>query len=250
MQLVDEHDDVRVLGQLLHDRLEALFELTAILRARDDERDVEREDPLVGEEMRNVAVDDLLRQPFDDRRLANAGLADEHSIVLRPAAEHLLDTFDLDVPADQRIELILHRRVRKVAAELGEERRFLDARQRRFFVEQRDDILAHGIEPHPLFHEDGRGDRPFLAEDAEKQVLGTDVVVQEAVGLFGGVLQDALGLRAEGDLDRGRDFLAEHGPPFDFLANTFEREVRAGENAAGQALPLANQPEEQVLGLN
>jgi hypothetical protein len=36
VELVDEDDDVRVLGQFLHDRLEALFELAAILRARHD----------------------------------------------------------------------------------------------------------------------------------------------------------------------------------------------------------------------
>ena len=250
VELVDEHDDVRVLGQLLHDRLEALFELTAILGAGDDERDVQREDPLVGEEVRDVAVDDLLRQPFDDRRLADARLADEHGVVLGAAAEHLLHALELDVAADQRVELVLHRRVRQVAAELGEERRFLDARQRRLLVQERDDVLADGVEAHPLFHEDGRRDRPLLAQDAQQQVLGADVVVQQPVGFLGGVLQDALGFGAEGDFDRRRDLLAEHGPAFDFLANAFEREVRAGENAAGQALALANQSEKQVLGLN
>ena len=250
VQLVDEHDDVRVLGQLLHDRLEALFELTAILRARDDERDVQREDPLVGEEVRDVAVDDLLRQPFDDGRLADARLADEDGVVLGPAAEDLLHALDFDVAADERVELVLHRRVRQVAAELGQERRFLHPRERRLLVQERDDVLADGVEAHPLFHEDRRRDGPLLAQDAQQQVLGPDVVVQQPVGFLGGVLQDALGFGAEGDFDRGRDLLAEHGPAFDFLANAFEGEVRAGENAAGQALALANQSEKQVLGLN
>ena len=127
VQLVDEHDDVRVLGQLLHDRLEALFELAAVLRAGDDQRDVEREDALVGEEVRHVAVDDLLRQPFDDGGLADARLADEHGVVLRPAAEHLLHALELVVAPDERIEQVLHRRFGQVAAELGEQRRLLDA---------------------------------------------------------------------------------------------------------------------------
>ena len=222
VQLVDEHDDVRVLGQLLHDRLEAFFELTAVLRAGDDERDVERENPLVGEEVRHVAVDDLLREAFDDRGLADAGLADEHGIVLGPAAEHLLHALDLDVAADERIELVLHRRVGQVAAELGEERRFLHARQRRLLVQQRDDILADGVQAHPLFHEDGRRDRTLFAKDAEEQVLRADVVVQQPVGFFRGELQDALGFGAERDFDRGRDLLAEDGPAFDFFANAFE----------------------------
>ena len=152
--------------------------------------------------------------------------------------------------ADERVELVLHRRVRQVAAELGEERRFLHPREGRLFVEERDDVLAYGVEAHPLFHEDRRRHGPLLAQDAQQQVLGADVVVEQPVRFLGGVLEHALGFGAEGDFNRGRDLLAKHGPAFDFLANTFEREVRAGKNAAGQALALANQSEEQVLGLN
>ena len=250
VQLVDEHDDVRVLGQLLHDRLQALFELTAVLGAGDDQRDVEREEPLVGEEMRHVAVDDLLRQALDDGGLADAGLADEHRVVLRPPAQHLLDALDLDVAADQRIELVLHRRFGQVAAELGQQRRLFDARQRRLLVEQRDDVLADGVEAHPLLHEDGRRDRSLFAQDPEQQVLGADVVVQQPVGFFGRELQDALGFRAERNLDRGRDLLAEHGAPFDFLADALEGQVGPREDAAGQPLALADQAQQEVLGFD
>ena len=201
VQLVDEHDDVRVVGQFLHDRLQALFELTAILRAGDNQRDVEREDPLVGEKVRHVAVDDLLREPLDDGRLADARLADEDGVVLRAAAQHLLHALELVVAADQRIELVLHRRLGQVAAEFGQQRRLLDARQRGLLVQQLDDVLAHGVQAHPLFRQDGGGHRPFLAQDAEQQVLGADVVVQQPVSLFGRKLQHALGFGAERHLD-------------------------------------------------
>jgi hypothetical protein len=184
VQLVDEDDDVRVVGQLLHDRLEALFELTAVLRAGDDQRDVEGEDALVREEVRHVAVDDLLRQPFDDRGLADARLADQHGVVLGAAAEHLLDALELVLAADQRIELVLHRRLGEVAAELGEQRRLFHARQRGLLVQQLDDVFAHGVQAHPFFHQDGRRDRTLLAEDAEQQMFGADVVVEQAVCLF------------------------------------------------------------------
>src|SRR3954471_21221280 len=130
VQLVDEHDDVRVLGQFLHDRLEALFELAAVLGAGDDQRDVEGEDALVGEEVRHVAIDDLLREAFHDGRLADARLADQDGVVLGAPAEHLLDALDLDGPADQRVELVLHGRFREVAAELGEQRRLFHAGER------------------------------------------------------------------------------------------------------------------------
>ena len=106
------------------------------------------------------------------------------------------------------------------------------------------------MEAHALFHQDGRGDRPLLAQDAEQQMLGADVVVQEAIGFFRGELQDPLGLGAERDLDRGRNLLAKDRAPFDFLADVLERQVRPGENPAGQALPFSDQAEKQVLRLD
>ncbi len=148
------------------------------------ERDVERQNPLVGQEVRHVAVDDLLRQPFDDGGLADAGLANEHGVVLGPPAQNLLHAFELVVAADQRIELVLHRRFGEVAAEFREQRRFLDPRQRRLFVEELDDVFANLMEAHALFHQDRGRHRPFLAQDAEQQMLGADVVVQKAVGFF------------------------------------------------------------------
>ena len=243
VQLVDEHDDVRVLGELLHDRLQALLELPAVLRARDDQRDVEGEDALVGQEVRHVAADNLLSEPFDDGGLADAGLADEDRVVLRAAAEHLLDPLELVVAPDQRVELVLHRRLGQVAAELGEERRLLDARQRRLLVEQLDNILADGVQAHPLFHEDGRGHRALLAKDAEQQVLRADVVVEQPVRLFGGKLKDPFGFGAERYLDRGGDFLPENRAAFYFFSNGLERQVRAGKDAAGQSLTFTDQPE-------
>ena len=50
VQLVDEDDGVLILHQLLHDGLQALFELAAVLGAGDDQREVERQDALVGQE--------------------------------------------------------------------------------------------------------------------------------------------------------------------------------------------------------
>ena len=60
--------------------------------------------------------DDAPRQPFDDRRLADARLADEHRVVLRAARQHLDDAADLLVAADHRIELALARELGQVAA--------------------------------------------------------------------------------------------------------------------------------------
>jgi len=119
-----------------------------------------------------------------------------------------------------------------------------------FFVQQLDDVLAHGVEAHPLFHEDRRRHRSLLAEDPQKEVLGADVVMEQAVGFFCRKLQNALGFRAERDFDRGGDLLAEDRAAFDFLADVLERQMRASEDPAGKPLALANQSEQEVLGLN
>ena len=54
---------------------------------------------------RHVAAHDALREAFDDGRLADARLADQHRIVLGAPREHLDDAADLLVAADDRIEL-------------------------------------------------------------------------------------------------------------------------------------------------
>ena len=103
-------------GDFLEHRLQALLELAAILRAGDQRAHVERDDPLVLQPFGHVAADDALRQAFDDGRLADAGLADQHRVVLGAARQHLDDAADLLVAADDRIELALARQLGQVAA--------------------------------------------------------------------------------------------------------------------------------------
>ena len=55
------------------------------------------------------------REAFDDRGLADAGLADQHRIVLGPARQHLDRAADLLVAADDRIELAGARGLGQVA---------------------------------------------------------------------------------------------------------------------------------------
>ena len=85
MDLVDEQDDVASLADLLHDLLEALLELTAVLGAGDQRAQVERVDLLVFEEAGHVVLGDALGQALDDGGLADAGLAHEHRVVLGAA---------------------------------------------------------------------------------------------------------------------------------------------------------------------
>ena len=62
---------------------------------------------LSAQPFRHFAVDDALREALDDRGLADAGLADQHGIVLGAALQHLHGAADLVVAADHGIELAL-----------------------------------------------------------------------------------------------------------------------------------------------
>ena len=108
VHLVDEQDDLAVRGLDLGEHgLEPLLELAAIFGAGDQRAEVERQHLLVLQALRHVAVDDAVREAFDDRRLADAGLADQHGVVLGAAGQHLDGAPDLLVAADHRIELAL-----------------------------------------------------------------------------------------------------------------------------------------------
>ena len=68
----------------------------------------------------HVAADDALGEALDDGGLADARLADEHGVVLGPAAQDLDDAADLLVAADDRVELAGARLGGEVAAVLLE----------------------------------------------------------------------------------------------------------------------------------
>ena len=108
VQLVDEQDDLAfLLRQIVEHGLEALFEFAAILRAGDQRAHVERQNALAAQAFGHFAIDDALRETFDDRGLADAGLADQHRIVLGATLQHLHGAANLVVATDDRIELAL-----------------------------------------------------------------------------------------------------------------------------------------------
>ena len=86
VHFVDEENDAAVGGyDLLKHGLEPLFEFAAIFGAGNHGAEIEREQPLVLKALRHVAIDDAQRETFDDCGLADAGLADQHRVVLGPA---------------------------------------------------------------------------------------------------------------------------------------------------------------------
>ncbi len=121
VDLVDEHDRVRIGLELLDDLLQPLLEIAAIARAGQQRAHIEREDGRALQDFRHVAERDAARQPLGDRGLADARLADEQRIVLLPAAEHLDGAADLDIAPDQGIDFSVARLLVEIDA-IGLER--------------------------------------------------------------------------------------------------------------------------------
>ena len=123
VQLVQEGDDLPVgLGHGRGDLLEPLLELAPKSGAADERTEIEREHVHAVESRRHVAGSDALRQPFDDRRLPDAGFTDQYRVVLGAAAQHLDHAEHLGVAADHRVELTLLGPGGQITAELVERR--------------------------------------------------------------------------------------------------------------------------------
>ena len=71
----------------------------------------------------HVVGGDRLGEALDDGGLADAGLADEHRVVLGAARQHLHDALGLAVATDDRVELLLAGELGEVATELVEDQR-------------------------------------------------------------------------------------------------------------------------------
>ncbi len=250
VDLVDEDDEVRVLAQLADDPLQALLELSAVLRAGDDEREIESEDLLGGEENRDRAFHDPRGEALDDRGLADAGLAEEDRVVLRAAREDLDDPLDFLVAADQRIEGPGPRQLRQVAAVLGQERQLLLLLGDLALLDERDRLLAHAVEVEAARRQQAAGHAAVDPQQADEQVLRADVGVHHRLGLVRGVGQDLLRLLGERQLGRRGDALDEDPIPLDLAAHVLRLDVEAAENLLDDVLALAEDPEQQVLGFD
>ena len=253
VELVDEQDRVVGVPELLDDLLEALLELAAVLRAGDERADVEGQDPLVEQDVRDVAGDDPVGQALRDGGLADAGLADQGRVVLGLPAEDLDDPLDLLLAPDHGVELVRAGGLGEVDAQrvdgrgLARALRLLGGARGGALREDADDLVADLVQVHAQALQHAGGDALALADEAQQEVLGADVVVAEAAGLVDGQLDHAFRTRREPHLADDRavpspDDELDRGPDLRQL------DVHVLEHAGRDALALAHQPEQQMLG--
>ncbi len=203
VQLVDEEHDLALrLGDLLEHGLQAVLELAAVLGPGDQRAEVERDHALVLERLGHVALHDALREPLDDRGLADARLADQDGVVLGAAREDLDHAAHLVVAADHRVELALARELGEIAA----------VALQRLVAVLGVPVVDALVPPDLLEHAQQRiaadagapqhlGRRRLRVDEREQQVLGRDVLVLERLGLAQRLLEDAVELRRDA---RGR----------------------------------------------
>ena len=188
VNLVDEEDGHRPLRQRVNDGLETLFEVAAESRAGEERGRVEREHLRPLEGRRHVVVRSRVARPFGQRRLADAGVADEHRVVLAPPAQDLHRPLQLGRPADERIELArfrargqVHRvraradrarcpcRARRTPASASPDSRLVAAagRRRRNLADAVGDVLEHVEARHALRRKELRRIRLLLQRGRE-----------------------------------------------------------------------------------
>ncbi len=259
VQLVDEQDHVAVgASDLFHDLFHALFEFATVFGARHQAGEVERDQALVFEQVRDVAAHDAQGEALGDGGFADAGLADEARVVLGAAAEDLHDALDLLLAADHGVQLAFAGELRQVAAEFVERLRLGRARSGvggracaglglRIGVLQRHDLLACAFEVHAELGQHASGQSVAFANEAEEQVLGADVVVVEVAGLVVGQVDDAFGAGRERHVLR-RAGVAARQLLFDLGPDSAEPDAEFFEDSRGDAVALAHEPKEQVFG--
>ena len=110
-------------------------------------------------------------------------------------------------------------------------------------------FLANGRKTQTALGENLGGEAFFFTQEAEQQMLGADVLVAEALCLFGSVGEDPLALVGERKINGGGDLLANRGVLFDLLADGLDGCVGA-KKTIGQSLVFTEKTKQEVFGFN
>ena len=108
VQLIDKQDNVAFLfRQIVQHTFQTLFEFTAIFRPGHQRAHIQRQYPTAFQPFWYFAVDDTLRQSFDDCRFTHPGFTNQHRVVFSTALKYLDGTTDLFITADHRVQFAL-----------------------------------------------------------------------------------------------------------------------------------------------
>jgi len=248
VHLVDEHDELAfALCYLLEDGLEPFLELTAELGSGDERTQIERQQSLVLEAFRHIAVGDALRESLGDRGLTNARLADQHRIVLGSAREHLDHATNLLVAPDHRIELAFARRIGEIAGVALQ--RLVLVLGRLVGDAMRPANVLEGLEQRVVSGthagEQGSALRSLDVGQSEKEMLGRHKLVAELLGVGFCLVKNLIDLARESRLRVGLLRVASHLAA-DHFAQLRYADAELLKNRHNDPLVLGEQGEQQV----
>ena len=203
VDLVDEQDVLGLGDDPVDHRLEPLLEVAPVAGSGQKRPHVQGVDRDLGDQLGHVALVNGERKPLDDRRLADARVADQDRVVLAPPGQGLAQDPDFVEPPDQGIDRSLGRTLVQVGGELFE--RILD-----LFL-----LLAVGVGLNGLWGRKAGAllDRAVgeIADDVEAR----DVLVLEQVDRLGFLLAHQRCDHRAGVQFALAGAVGVHGRPFD-----------------------------------
>ena len=116
VNLVDKHNHIRICFQFLHQRLESLFKLSAILCTSHNTRHVESVDALAKQHRACVTLFYQLCQSFYYCALTNTRLTNQYWVILLAATQYLYYALNLALAAHTWVELTLSSSLCEVGA--------------------------------------------------------------------------------------------------------------------------------------
>ena len=230
----------------------------------------------IEQDVGDLLVDDALGEALDDRRLADAGLAEEDGVVLGAAAEDLHDALDLVHAADDRVELAVAGEFGEVATEAVERgglalgcaaaarafaargrtaahRGLLRLARRGGFLaldaraEEVEHLFADFLELEADVHEDLGGHAIVLAEETEEQVLRAHIVVVQVSGFLDRVLDDLLGARGLRELAHRHHLWSALDELLNLETDLAQVDVEVLQHIGANARAFLHEAEQDVL---
>ena len=257
VQFIDEEDDLALgLLDLVQDALQALLELAAVFCARDQRAHVQAEHGAVFQVFGHVAAHDTLGKAFGDSRLADAGLTDEHGVVLALTAQDTDDVADLAVTADDGVKFVGARHFDKVLAVLFQ--RVVGV----FRVITRHPLIA--TYRAKLLHEflscQAESLKNFIGrlsgalQNSEKNVFNADVLILHLLGLLFGSVEGAVKVVGDINFLRVAAGAGHTGQCLDLLQSHLRKGVRVDakglQHLRDQPVLLLGKGGQQVLLLH
>ena len=245
------------LFDLVQHGLQPLFKLAPVLGPCHQRAHVQRKNRPIFEPLGHVAAHDPLRQAFDNRGLAHAGLADQHRIIFRLARQNADHAADFTIAPNHGIQLALARLGHEINAV------FFQGFIRPFGMGTRHALIAAHLHQHgqklvprdvELLQNATRLRLLALVDEGQQEVLDRDVLVLQPARFLLGRQKQLLKTRRRvhfAVLNTGARHL---GQPrqcvFDLRFEGLARHLHAREQAARQAIFLIDQTGEQMFPIH